>query len=91
MGRRFRRIVFAAVTVVLAVTAVSLTTAGAAAALPRTQISQADAIVDARKVLPNSGSGYEVLKTELESNSTTSTSSTRTVQECSARMGCRNV
>ena len=70
MGRRFRRIVFAAVTVVLAVTAVSLTTAGAAAALPRTQISKADAIADARKVLPNSGSGYEVLKTELESNST---------------------
>ena len=70
MGRRLRRSVVAAVTVVLAVTAVSLTTAGAAAALPRTQISKADAIADARKVLPNSGSGYEVLKTELESNST---------------------
>jgi hypothetical protein len=39
-------------------------------ALPRTQISPADAIVDARKVPPNSGSGYEVLKTELESTST---------------------
>jgi hypothetical protein len=70
VSRRFRRSAVAAVIVVLAAIAVSLTTAWAAIALPRTQISQADAIADARKVLPNNGSGYEVLKTELEPNST---------------------
>jgi hypothetical protein len=70
VGRRSRRIALTAVIVVVAVIGVSLTTLGVAAAQPRTQISQADAIADARKVLPNSGSGYEVLKTELESNST---------------------
>ena len=95
----------AAVTGVLAViAAVSVTTAEAAASLPQTQISQADAIADARKVLPNDGSGYDVLKTELEPNSThftftdangSGTFGQEGVQECvivppfPMRFGCR--
>ena len=49
--------------------AVSVMTASAALMRPQTMISKADAIAVARSALPDNGSGYDVLKTELEPSS----------------------
>jgi len=69
-ARHVRVAVVVAIAVITAVGAVSLLSVAAAEAQPQKAISRQDAIADARKALPNNGSGYDVLKTELEPNST---------------------
>ena len=69
-GRYVRVAALGVIALIATVGAGSVFSVAAAEAQPQKAISREDAISDARKALPNNGSGYDVLKTELEPDST---------------------